>query len=305
MHQVYHFAVYISMTVLGTFGNIFVFIFPLHGSYKSKHLTTADLLHVNLATGNLFNIAFRNIPALIYTGTGQCPLGDSGCQVVMLGFLVTTAVTVWNTLVLSVFRFFKLSCSLRCQRILRKVETRKKPALCILVVWSACGALFAPTAVFTRRTGPRRANSSDLRNFYGCFSHVTNKAYLYTLLSLSEIIPFLLMLAVSVATIVKLCRHKHRTEPQLRVNNWVGMPLRRAAHIHAAYLIVLLGLVFASCWGVYFVSTLIGIYMLDDVSDSLVFTVRLASMVYPTVSPYIIGLGNPKLMNRVKGCCTP
>ncbi|XP_054640387.1 olfactory receptor class A-like protein 1 [Dunckerocampus dactyliophorus] len=283
---------FLLQTGMGILGNTVVLLVYAHIIFTEPKVLPVDMILCHLAFANLLILLTRCVPQTMTVFGLTNLLNDPGCKVVIYGYRISRALSVWITCMLSVFQAMTIATA-------GPHLSRLKPALPFLVLptfaalwlFNMAICIAAPFFSMAPRNGTVPAFMLNLS-----FCHVDfkdNLSYVINGVAVSgRDFAFVALMVASSGYILLLLHHHSRQVRAIRRSQGGG------AETRAAKTVVTLVVLYVFFFGI---NNVIWIYMLTEtkvppvVADMRVFF----SSCYASLSPYFIISSNKKVKAKI------
>ncbi|XP_017526100.2 vomeronasal type-1 receptor 4-like [Manis javanica] len=269
----------------GTLANVTLFLYnvsPVLYGHKQKP-THVVLTHMALA--NLLALLSSGIPHTMAAFLLRNPLSSLGCKVVYYTHRVARRSTLCCTCVLSTCQFFTLIPGRVEWMMLRTDPKVPGPSCCFCWVFGALTSIYIPVNV----TGAQNmGNYTDTQGRWFCSSSIPRTG-IGILSSCPDTVFIGLMVWASGSTVGLLRRHHQRVQ---HIHTPKG-PHSCSPETRAAHTILMLVVTFV----VFYVMNLVFTFHITvflDVQLWLIQTCNILALCFPTVSPFLLVLRDPR-----------
>ena len=278
--------------VVGALGNVILFFHSICPILLGCKTRPTDVILAHVVVANLFIIFSPGIPHIIVAFVLRKPLSSLGCKFVYYIQRVARGSTLCSTCVLSTYQSFTLTPR-RVEWVMLRGRAPKAigPSCCTCWLLSFLMNIYVPVTV----TGPQGTNNyTDNHGKWFCSSSAPKARFLY-LWSISDAVFIGLMVWTSGSMVLLLFRHRQRVQ-------YIHTPTghhRCPPETRAAHTILMLVVTFVTFYALDCIFALC-IAAFLDFRLSLLHTTNVLASCFPTVSPLLLLLRDP----RTRGCCS-
>ncbi|XP_021077462.1 vomeronasal type-1 receptor 4-like [Mus pahari] len=276
--------IFLSQTVIGVLGNFSLLCHYLFLYLIGYRLLSTDWIVMHLTVANILTLLCKGVPQTIAGFGSKDFLNDIGCKLVFSFHRVGRSVGVGSTSFLSVFQ--AIIIRLRNTRSSDfKVKTHKCICYSVYLSW-LIHFFISSVNLMHMRAKYINETTTELKSFLYCYwdCHDKTRDILYAALLLAPDIIFLgLMVWASSCMVLTLYRHKQKMQQMPRNK----MSSKSSPESRATKTILLLVCTFVSFYTLSSLCQLFGA-LLYKPSWSLVNVTAMASLLFPTVCPFLL-----------------
>ncbi|XP_076784012.1 vomeronasal type-1 receptor 4-like [Arvicanthis niloticus] len=276
--------IFLSQTVIGVLGNFSLLCHYLFLYLIGYRLRSTDWILMHLTVANISTLLCKGVPQSIAGFGSKDFLNDIGCKLVFSFHRVGRSVGVGSTSFLSVFQ--AIIIRLRNARSSGfKVKTHKCICYSVYLNW-LIHFVISSVNLIHMRAKYNNESTTELKSFLYCYwdrHDKTRDIFYAALLSAPDIIFLGLMVWASSYMVLILYRHKQKMQqmPRNKVSSKSSLESR------ATKTILLLVCTFVSFYTLSSLCQLFGA-LLYKPSWSLVNVTAMASLLFPTVCPFLL-----------------
>uniref|UniRef100_A0A4W2GRZ7 Vomeronasal type-1 receptor n=1 Tax=Bos indicus x Bos taurus TaxID=30522 RepID=A0A4W2GRZ7_BOBOX len=279
--------IFLFQVVVGALGNVILFIHSISPILFGQKKRGTDVILTHLVLANLLIILFSGIPLAFVL---RKPLSGLGCKFVYYIQRVARGSTLCSTCVLSTYQSFTLTPRTAAWVMLRgRAPKAIGPSCCACWLLSFLMNIYVPVTV----TGPQGTNNyTDNHGKWFCSSSAPKARFLY-LWSVSDAVFIGLVVWSSGSMVLLLHRHRQRVR-------YIHTPTGHHRHppeTRAAHTILMLVVTFVTFYALDCIFALC-IAAFLDFRLSLLHTTNVLASCFPTVSPLLLLLRDPRTRGR-------
>ncbi|CAO2627606.1 Vomeronasal type-1 receptor 4 [Lemmus lemmus] len=289
--------IFLSLTTIGFLGNFSLLHHYMFFYLMRYRLKFTDWVLMHLIVANILTVLTKGVPQTIAAFGLNDFLNDVGCKLTSSLHRVSRGVGIGSTSFLSVFQAIIISPTESRYSEL-KINSHKYIYYSLYLNW-VIHFLISSINLVHMRAKYGNESMENLKSFLYCYStrHDQTSDILYaTLLSAPDILLLILMLWSSGSMVVTLYRHKQRMQhmPRTKVSS------RSSPETRATKTILLLVSTFFSFYTFSSICQILGAVLYDP-GWSLVHVTAMASLLFPTVCPFLLTSRD----SRVSSYCLP
>ncbi|XP_032369143.1 olfactory receptor class A-like protein 4 [Etheostoma spectabile] len=295
----------------GILGNILVIhvVFQSAVETPSRRLPPSDTILVHLSLANLLTSLFRTVPIFVSDLGLDVSLSPGWCRIFMLLWVWWRAVGCWVTLALSAFHYTTLRRHHAAFGPLTQQRDRRRVWIILGLVWGANLAFSIPALVYSTHvhgnsTVELMVISCTTRPLLGCVwefpSNQQGAAFASSSLAINEVLPLVLMVCTSSATLHALAKHIRAVASVAESGGIHGHPDKHVStERKAAHVIMLLVLLFVVCWALQVAAVTYYNYDRGQHAQGLLTVAQFSASLFVGFSPVVVALGHGKLRRRI------
>ncbi|CAO2627638.1 Vomeronasal type-1 receptor 4 [Lemmus lemmus] len=276
--------IFLSLTMIGFLGNLTLLHHYMIVYLMRHRLKFTEWVLMHLIVANIITVLIKGVPQTIVAFGLNNFLNDVGCKLTSSLHRVSRGVGIGSTSFLSVFQAIIISP--RDSRYSElKINSHKYICYSVYLNWVIHFLISSINLVHVKA---KYGNESmeNLKSFFYCYAarhDQTNDILYATLLLAPDILFLVLMLWASGSMVVTLYRHKQRMQCMPRTN----VSSRSSPETRATKTILLLASTFVSFYTISSICQLLAAVLYDP-GWSLVHVTAMASLLFPTVCPFLL-----------------
>ncbi|KAM8867966.1 olfactory receptor class A-like protein 4 [Synchiropus picturatus] len=269
-------------------------------------MAPSDTILVHLSLANLLTSLFRTVPIFVSDLGLNVSLSPGWCRVFMLLWVWWRAVGCWVTLALSAFHCATLRRHHVAVGPLAQRRERRRVRMVLAVVWGANLAFSTPALLYSTHvhgnaTVELMVISCTTRPLLGCIwefpSTQQGIAFASASLALNEVLPLVLMVFTSVATLQSLGKHIRA----ITAGSHGDQDKHVATERKAAQVIMSLVSLFVVCWVLQVAAVTYYNHDGGHHAEGLLTVSHFSASVFVGFSPMVVALGHRKLRRSIGG----
>ncbi|XP_036742935.2 vomeronasal type-1 receptor 2-like [Manis pentadactyla] len=270
---------------VGTLANVTLFFYNVSPVLRGHKQRPTHMVLTHIASANLLIVLSSGIPHMMAAFLLSNPLSSLGCKVVYYTQRVARSSTLCSTCVLSTYQFFTLIPGRVERMTLRRAPKVPGPSCCVCWVFAALTNIYTPMNV----TGAQiTGNVTDTQGRWFCSSS-SPRTGVGILWSCLDAVFIGLMVSASSSMVCLLRRH-HKTVQHIHTPNG---PRNCPPETRAANTILMLVVTFVIFYTMNFIF-IVYITLFLDLQLWLIQTCNILALCFPTVSPFLLILRDPR-----------